>query len=100
MSIFKFLDGVTEDTTSAEFAIDTSVYPVLYIQISIGTAATVKVEGQIQGIEDWATISGDSNITANGMYIQTTAPVMRVVSTGVNGPLKVWGVGVPNRVFV
>lgn len=91
MRIIKFLDGVTADTVSSIYSVDASLYPIMRLQVGIGTAATVIVEGQIEGMDDhWATIS-DGAITESGAYDQTTMPLMRVTATGVNGALKVYG---------
>ncbi len=92
MRIIKFLDGVTADTVSSIYSVDASMYPEMLIQVGVGIAATVIVEGQIEGMGDhWATIS-DGSVTASEAFLQRTMPLMRVTATGVNGALHVYGV--------
>lgn len=99
MRIIKFLDGVTADTTSATYTIDVDMFPEMRVQVDVGTAATVTVQGKFDGLENWVTIS-DGTITADDAYIQATLPMMRVVSTGVSGALYVYGVLPLQRVHV
>lgn len=90
MQFFSFLDGVTTDTTGPSLRVDTGLYSEMVIQVLIGTAASVTIQGQIDGIGGWATVS-DGAVTASGAFRVKTMPVMRAVSTGVSGALKVWG---------
>jgi hypothetical protein len=96
--IYKFLDGVTADTTGAALTVDTDMYDELVMQIDITTAASVVIEGRIEGITGWGVIS-DGTITTDKIFRVKTMPEMRAVATGVNGALKVYGVGSIAKVF-
>lgn len=100
MTVYKFLDGVTADTTSRTFDIDVERYPYLLVQIAIGTAATVNIQGKLTGMsdDDYKTLNTEA-YTADDLFEVRACPNMRVVATGVNGALKVYGEGFRSHVL-
>lgn len=101
MMIFKFLDGVTADTTGATWTVDTENFPSITIQISITTAASVFIEGRIPGITKWAILNENfTAITTEKPINFLCFPEMRARATGVNGALSVYGIASQNRVVL
>lgn len=98
MQVFKFLDGATADATGPDVKVNTELFPEMVIQVAIGTAASVTIQGQIPDIGGWATLS-DGAVTASGAFRVKTMPVMRAVATGVSGTLNVWGFSDVQRDF-
>lgn len=100
MTVYKFLDGVTADTTSRTFDIDVEKYQYLLVQISVGTAASVNIQGKLTGMsdDDYKTLNTDP-YTADDLVEIRACPNMRVVSTGVSGALKVYGQGFRSHVL-
>jgi hypothetical protein len=100
VTVYKFLDGVTADTTSRTFDIDVEKNPYLLVQISITNAATVNIQGRLSGMtdDDYKTLNADA-YTADDLIEVRACPNMRVVATGVNGALKVYGEGFRSHVL-
>lgn len=90
--IFKFLDGVTTDTTGGTWSVDTDSFYSITVQASVTTAASINIQGRITGITEWVTLN-DTAITADKAVEVKSMPEMRVVATGVTGALSVYGFG-------
>lgn len=99
MVIFKFLDGVTADTTGGVWTVDTESYSSVTVQVSVTTTGTVIIQGRIPGITSWATLNDDPITTTMAVDIKAM-PEMRAVSTGVSGALYVYGVGSVARAYI
>lgn len=87
---YTFLNAVTSDGSGPSLSVDTTLYPAMTIQVAVGTAASVTIEGRFEGTDKWAVMS-DGAVTATEAFRVWTMPIMRATATGVNGALTVYG---------